>query len=64
MNFFLYIYKKLWYNISIKLKKRILNYDIAIVTGKVADGEVAIRQKQKVIGVYRYGTTQGTIVGV
>jgi len=30
----------------------------------VADGEVVEYQKQKVIGVYRYGTTQGTIVGV
>ena len=48
---------------EMKTKAEKIN-DIAIVTGKVADGEVAIRQKQKVIGVYRYGTTQGTIVGV
>ena len=51
------------YNNIIKLKRE-FNNDIAKVTDRASDGEVANRQKQKGVGVYRCGTTQGTRVGV
>ena len=63
MHFFLYKGKKLVYNNIIKLKRE-FNNDIAKVTDRASDGEVANRQKQKGVGVYRCGATQGTRVGV
>jgi len=63
VNFFLYIRKKIVYNIIIKLKRELKN-DIAKETDRASEGEVANRQKQKGVGVYRCGATQGTRVGV